>query len=244
MTTRLSKANLRKFASLSALGAGGTIGLTAGTIDTSAIVYSGVVDEKVGYAAGFGSHATIAGPGGADARLFKFTSRLSFSFGKVTYRDVLASADKGAHGTTVKILGDDGQLLAYPRGSKFGTPASSRLFNEGWVADSHLSYFDSTDRYLLFEFTGGDLPHPIYGWAQLNVYLPCRTVCDTGPDVTLISYAYDLSGVQIPAGYHGPAKGPNDSAAPEPSTSAVTSLAALALGAAGLRRWRAARRAS
>jgi hypothetical protein len=52
------------------------------------------------------------------------------------------------------------------------------------------------------------------------------------PDVTLIDWAYDTSGAQIPAG---------DTGTPEPSTLALSGLAALALGAKGLRRWRAAR---
>jgi hypothetical protein len=52
--------------------------------------------------------------------------------------------------------------------------------------------------------------------------------------VTLVDYAYDASGAQIPAG---------DTGVPEPSTLDLTGLAALALGAKGVRAWRAARKA-
>jgi hypothetical protein len=56
-----------------------------------------------------------------------------------------------------------------------------------------------------------------------------------GPNVTLIDWVYNLSGGQIPAG---------DTGTPEPSTLALSGLAALALGAKGLRSWRAARKAA
>jgi hypothetical protein len=51
----------------------------------------------------------------------------------------------------------------------------------------------------------------------------------------LEGYAYDDSGAYIPAGDTG--------GIPEPSTFVLTGLGALVLGAAGLRRWRAARKA-
>jgi hypothetical protein len=52
-----------------------------------------------------------------------------------------------------------------------------------------------------------------------------------------VSWAYDTSGAQIAAGQL-------ESAVPEPDAFALTGLGALALGAAGLRRWRAARKAA
>jgi hypothetical protein len=92
------------------------------------------------------------------------------------------------------------------------------------------TFFSAKDRYLLMEFTGGHLRHNIYGWAQLAVSFPNCTGC---VDVTLVDYAYDTSGKEVPAG---------DTGTPEPSTLVTTGLAALALGAKGLRAWRAARR--
>ena len=93
------------------------------------------------------------------------------------------------------------------------------------------THFNDTNTYLLFRFTGGSLAQDLYGWAQLNVTLPGNH----GLEVTLVDWAYDTSGAQIPAG---------DTGTPEPSTFALTGLSALALGATGLRRWRAARKAA
>ncbi|MGA2590585.1 MAG: hypothetical protein ABSH32_11755 [Bryobacteraceae bacterium] len=103
---------------------------------------------------------------------------------------------------------------------------------------SQFTNFNSTDRYLLFRFKGGELPHPVYGWAHLSVTLPGGL---GGPNVTLVSYAYETSGRQIPAGYRGRALDGDEEA--YTAASARTGVPALALGAAGVRRWRAARQA-
>jgi hypothetical protein len=107
------------------------------------------------------------------------------------------------------------------------------------VADAAWSYYHPTtrfstrfrgaDEYLLFRFTGGGLTKDLYGWAQLSVTIPAKHELE----VTLIDWAYDTSGAQIPAG---------DTGTPEPSTFVLTGLAALALGARGLRAWREARK--
>jgi len=233
---------LRRLASLSALGAGGALGLTAATIDASGIVYSGMVDEKVGYGSAYGTQATIAGPNGAAGNIFKYSynSCTSYCF---RFHLVNLGARSGAHGTTFRFLnsGSSGPVKAFPRGAVFGMPASS--FGFGKIAESYTNSgitgkpttrFNSTDRFLLFRFTGGKLPHAIYGWAHLKVTLPGNFV---GPDVTLVSYAYDLTGAQIPAGYRGKALD-GDEAEYERS-----GLSALSLGAAGVRSWRAARQA-
>jgi hypothetical protein len=54
-----------------------------------------------------------------------------------------------------------------------------------------------------------------------------------GPDLTITAFAYDDAGNLLAAG-----------TVPEPSTAVSTGLAALALGAAGLRRWRKTRKAA
>jgi hypothetical protein len=80
-----------------------------------------------------------------------------------------------------------------------------------------------------FEFPGGTPPYTEYGRAQLAAtYTTANRL-----DVTVVDWAYDTSGGQIPAG---------DTGTPEPSTFVLTGLATLALGAKGLRVWRASRK--
>jgi hypothetical protein len=55
-----------------------------------------------------------------------------------------------------------------------------------------------------------------------------------GPDLTVVSWAFDDTGAPIHAGDEG-------GTVPEPGTLGTTGLAALTLGALGVRRWRNAR---
>jgi hypothetical protein len=92
-----------------------------------------------------------------------------------------------------------------------------------------------SDKFALFRFFGSS-SNTFYGWLELSLALP--TDFSQGPNATLVALAYDDTGLQIRAG-----QTVADSV-PEPSTMALTGLAALALGAVGLRQWRAARKAS
>jgi hypothetical protein len=89
------------------------------------------------------------------------------------------------------------------------------------------------DSNFLFEFETHGLLQ--YGWAEATLQLVNADSNDPadGPNLTVISYAYDSSGAVIPAGDTG--------STPEPSSLAESGIAALVLGAEGLRRWRAAR---
>jgi len=248
VTIKIGKPNLKRLATLSALGAG-ALGVTAGAAEASTIVYSGILDEKVGFGRGWGTKATIAGPDGVAAIFGRGGFPTNCSVVCAGSRVVGLGGRNGSHGTEFLVPGHQGLfsvVSAFPQNAKFGTPA--RLFGGGVVAVTwcvgpsrpcnptnasilgQYTKFSPTDRYILFEFTGGDLSEPLYGWAQLSVDMTSH-----GPDVTLINYAYDTSGAQIPAG---------DKGTPEPSTVALTGLAALALGAQGLRSWRAARKAA
>ena len=93
------------------------------------------------------------------------------------------------------------------------------------------------DFYLLFQFnpTGSQVD---YGW--LHLFGPPVTAdvcgCALGPDVVAVDMAFDDSGALIAAGDTGAAS------TPEPATMFPTAFAALALGATGVRRWRASRK--
>jgi hypothetical protein len=251
--SKIEKTNLRRLASLSALGAG-ALGVTAGAADASTIVYSGIVDEKIGFEPGYASKATMALPGGAAGVIAvwaEFFPNASSSYAYFAHNASVGSR-AGAHGTNFRVKANGfGEPTALPFSARFGRPPASRSVAYGNLAHSDCTtsgrfphchtdngtFFNSTDRYLLFKFTGGNLLYPIYGWAQLSFSFPGgdQIGYPNGPDVTLIDWAYNLSGGQIPAG---------DTGTPEPSTLALSGLAALALGAKGLRSWRAARKAA
>jgi hypothetical protein len=124
MASKIKKTNLKRLASLSALGAG-ALGVAAGTADAGTpaaegIVYSGIVDEKVGFGASYGAQATIVGPSSAVGRLVKSSLRISLTFDAVLH---WVNAFNPNHGTSFHFLGTDGFPAAFPRGAKFGMPA-------------------------------------------------------------------------------------------------------------------------
>jgi hypothetical protein len=232
-TVKIKKANLKRLASLSALGAG-ALGAASGTAQASSIVYSGILDDKVGFGNGFNSTARIAGPHGAYAILAAGYDDIVLSGNTFSWRLV----GLGAHDLLFPLSRGGGSRVysaaAFAAGRKWSNHLLVRSpFYEASVAGAGVSsrvqwtHFNSTDRYLLFEFPSVSHQPTLYGWAQLLVGFS-----GDEPEVTLVDYAYDTSGVKIPAG---------DTGTPEPSTFVLTGLAALALGAKGVRAWRAAR---
>ena len=95
------------------------------------------------------------------------------------------------------------------------------------------------NQYAMFVFDQGG--NTFYGWMQLSYSVSAQFGGDAafGPEVTIHDFAWDDSGAFIPAGQTSDA-----SAVPEPGTFASAGLAALALGAVGLRSWRKNRKAA
>jgi hypothetical protein len=83
-----------------------------------------------------------------------------------------------------------------------------------------------SNRYLAFKFKDStQVGSPLrYGWVQISLSNPSN---GGDPNVTIFGYAYDDTGAQIPMG-----------AVPEPGSTALLALGALALGARGVRSWR------
>jgi hypothetical protein len=234
---KIKKANIKRLASLTALGAG-AVGASAGTAEASSIVFSGLVDAKIGSGTGYQSKFSFAGPGGA-AEVLRLRST-AYCVSGCFFSQNVGVYGRGKHGTDIQIhAGPKSFAVASPAGATFDRVAGAKLGTQGDVAftflssavrdQGHFTNFNTTDDYLLFRFAGGHLSRDVYGWAQLEVSFAPGGPFVGGPQVTLVDWAYDTSGAQIPAG---------DTGTPEPSTFVLTGLAALALGAKGLRAWR------
>lgn len=92
-----------------------------------------------------------------------------------------------------------------------------------------------SDQYALFTFLNGSTT--LYGWVELSYAVTDSFGPNGTPDLTIMAWAYDDSGAVLGAG-------DTTSPTPEPATGISTGLAALALGAEGLRRWRQTRKAA
>jgi hypothetical protein len=267
----LNRKSVQKMASLSALGAG-AIALTSGNADASTIISQTGIDLRVGFDCGCTGHTpyqastfinlNFGALAGYAAMAFHTASAPGSTFYKARLFVLGAAHEEhlvpNATGTGSHYAAGPFQFRLQPNsapgshifnsfiglfsaGANFSSgPAGSGIFP---VAQRFITYNPSnattrstslfpagaTTGYALFKFDdpacgGGSC----YGWVQMQVAFQ-----PNGPNVDILGWAYDTSGNPLPAG---------TGAVPEPSTMAMTGLAALVLGAKGVRQWRRARK--
>lgn len=238
----LKRRSITKLASLSAAGVG-ALGFTAHKAQAS-VVFSGPVNAQVGFDSGFNPTFTSAtlGSGSANFNFHTVGSKPNVD----THRKVLF----GGNSLLFKALSSGlNTIRVFNSNATFSSlGAGAHAAGAGNVASLiglNLTPFPSlagqrafTDKFALFSFTSG--VNTLYGWVELTLADNDRPGPPAyGPDLTIVSYAYsDINGRKLAAGSLSDAGG-----VPEPATFGMTGLAALGLGALGLRRWRAARKA-
>jgi hypothetical protein len=235
---RIKKRNFARLASISALGAG-ALGVSAAPAE------AGIVYTPLGADVGPGhlAIATVALPGGSQFKIQRYTHSFRGSSSTTSHVWFVNLRQPGAN---VKFRSISNSVSIVGLGKKWGSAAGKSVgavaFAErGRQVDSRTDSFIGhngafTDKYALFKFR--DAGQTDYGWLELSNAVSLGA-SRSGPDVTLIGYAYDTTGAQLAAGDEG-----STGTTPEPSGMAMTGLAALALGATGLRRWRAARKSA
>jgi len=253
---KIKKQNLTRLASISALGAGAMAisakNAHAGVVYTSFSQPVNTVGFSSSAFSAFPVNAVVAGGfGGFD--LFTtvnllgprfFGSHSSFSatlFFKIALKGLDGLRFQSAPGPgfiwnntaptfTSKILRSKGSFILRTATLRKYTPATNGKSITTYQPVPHTFYSSAIlqdrtgDFYFLFKFnpTGSQ---DLYGWLHLNGH------CNCGLDTEVVGMAYDDSGAFVEM-----------ASAPEPATAVPTGLAALALGATGLRRWRKSRK--
>ena len=209
-------------ASLSAVGAA----LAAGSEARAGITVVNV-NESIGFAAGDLPSTSVLLPGGATFTIETGTEAsyrvigLNYNPSPAGSFEVRAlsynSFYRPVRGNFGKTFFNVGGFLSNVVDIDVQTPKSSQHYSQGTF----------TDKYFLFSFNNAGTTDYgyIYGSETNSTY--------GGMNFNFISYAYDNTGAVIAAG-----------AVPEPSSVALLGIGALVTGAAGVRRWKAAKAGS
>jgi hypothetical protein len=234
---RLGTKTLNKFASLSALGAG-ALALAPDAAEASVIYNASPI--TLTYTVGGGPVTWQSGDGGSTpipgahlgfslyqcwcgiagvALLPDFFLRVAPSY--------LATVRNISSYPFMKLV-DSGVLTYGPRFPGAAPIASFKSVGGNLYSGGHGQF---QNKFALFSFLNS-ASVVNQGWVELS--LTASADNPVTEQLTIGGYAYDDSGAFLPAGSLTPV--------PEPGTLGSTALAALALGAVGLRRWRSARR--
>ncbi len=239
----------KRLTSLSALGAGV---LAAGAATATAEVIDAHGPNATISHSGLPSYAVAGLPGGAGFGFKNFSSSAVLPNGVL--QTVVNQGHQSVYGNGVAFAQAGGLVRLFDLGQTMGAASvGSNLLVGGLKHSSKVSFVPRvstvpyshtvlvknvlsthaaqlgnapfTDKFALFRFNspGGTL----FGWAELSY-----TLTQSRPQLQLIDWAYDASGNPIAAGQTN---------TPEPDTLVSTGLAALVLGAAGLRPWRKAK---
>jgi hypothetical protein len=230
---RITKKNVGRLASISALGAG-ALSVGAGTAEAGTIQYT-PLSGKVGFSSGYGTSFKTSVVPGVIASIRRSTTGVNLGPGGLNYFGFVGLRGRVTYG----ISYTGGFIRFKVQNAALGQKWSdlSPLVGTNLLLGRRSSYGSTFGAkgnfYKLFEFQTSASGTTEFGWIDFN-----QSVSPTsGPDVDILGIAFDTSGAQIAAGDMG-----STNATPEPSTAGLASLAALALGAKGLRRWRAARK--
>jgi hypothetical protein len=236
------KRNLKRLAALSAVGAG-AMGVTADRAEASIISGTVSAPNVVGWndpLTAVGSLAFTLTGTGITVTAQRSASQTTNDETTTFYRFISVIGNSTAFHW--RVQGPSTNLLQIvSSGQKWSTVAGTsgegnRAYPGGrtWI-NSAGGYDDKiygpssiSNQYALFTFKPGSTT--LYGWMQLSYSVTSGVgpVDALGPIMTVTRWAYEDGGDVIAAGFAG-------ASVPEPGTFA---LAALALGAIGMRRWR------
>ena len=254
--TRKRKSLKEKIASLSALGAGALV-LWGGSAEAN-VIYTAVSPSAGHVGFGTGGNASYAspdfGPTGSQGFTF-FRASFNRSTGTHTFhlRGIAASAC-GCFKFATAVIGASSLLRTFNVGAVWApsftgyarAPVGARFWGRDFSQSLSqppphtVTHYNTqgrpsfSDKYSLFKFAVGSDSY--YGWIHLSFSVTGLFGNDQafGPDLYIDGFAWnDMPNELIAAGD-----------APEPANFIPTGLAALALGATGLRRWRKTRKAA